>query len=197
MTTNNNETKNNNVSDLIEIGYYYDNEWFVEDISEENFNPPTLTLNVYIDDTYDSAPDIRLLTNTLDDDDDIDDEDSIANDESLFLDENGEVKMKVEIASMVAYEMDIAEMYETFNVISKANEMLNLLLKCYDELGNENLKKDIKELLERPLTPKNEFYTTCGNCGREMLCYKPTLRENKDKIYYRCICNNPIYTGEE
>lgn len=196
MATNNNETKNNNIDDFIMIGKYHENEWFIEDISDEINVPKVLTLNTY--EYYcDSAPDIRLLTNTLDDDEEIDDEYSIIDDEDLFLDEDGEVNTKVELASMVTYDLDSVKIFESFNILSKANEMVDLLFECYDELENENLKGKIKELLERPLTIKNEFYATCGNCGKEMLCHKSTLKRNKDKIYYRCICDNPIYTGDK
>lgn len=57
----------------------------------------------------------------------------------------------IEIASTIANDIDIEKMVETFNVISKANEMYNLLNECYLKLEDTNLKNKIKKLLERDL----------------------------------------------
>lgn len=64
----------------------------------------------------------------------------------------------IEIASMIANDIDIEEKIETFNVISKANEMFSLLEECYSKLEDDYLKSKIKELLERDLEIKNDSY---------------------------------------
>lgn len=180
-----NSTHNNNTntkdSDAIQLYNYYDDEWFVEDISEETSSPRFLSLNTYTD--YDDA------SPCLFDDEDDDCED-------VFLDEDNEPKIKLELASVIDNEFDTT-LYETFNVLSKANEMVDLLLECYDTLENEDLKKNIKELLERPLNIRNKSFSVCGNCGNEMEVYDSTLKKDNGKKYYNCFCGNPIYTGKK
>lgn len=95
----------------IEKRDYYNGEWYIKDISEEQHTFGWLTLNCY----------------------------------SELMEED------VEIASTIADDIDVEEMIETFNVISKANEMHNLLEECYLKLEDNNLKNKIKELLERDL----------------------------------------------
>lgn len=40
----------------------------------------------------------------------------------------------IEIASTIANDIDVETMVETFNVISKANEMFKLLEECYSKI---------------------------------------------------------------
>ena len=98
----------------IEKRDYYNGEWYIKDISEEQNTYGWLTLNCY----------------------------------SEIMEED------VEIASVIANDIDEEEMIETFNIISKANEMFNLLEKCYSKLEDSDLKNKIKELLERDLEIK-------------------------------------------
>ena len=65
-----------------------------------------------------------------------------------------EMEEDVEIASVIANDIDCEMVVETFNVISKANEMHKLLEKCYEKLDDTRLKNQIKKLLERDLEIK-------------------------------------------
>lgn len=58
---------------------------------------------------------------------------------------------EVQIASILVNDIDMDEKLETFNVISKANEMYKLLEECYSKLEDNMLKNKIKNLLERDL----------------------------------------------
>lgn len=60
----------------------------------------------------------------------------------------------VEIAHTIANDIDVDEMMETFNTISKANEMFKLLEECYYNIEDTKLKNKIKKLLERDLDIK-------------------------------------------
>lgn len=57
----------------------------------------------------------------------------------------------VEIATVIANDIDVEEIIETFNVISKANNMFKLLEECYEIIEDKEMKNRIKELLEKEI----------------------------------------------
>lgn len=57
----------------------------------------------------------------------------------------------IEIATVIANDIDVEEVIETFKVISKANKMFKLLEECYEVMEDNTLKNKIKELLEKDI----------------------------------------------
>ena len=58
---------------------------------------------------------------------------------------------EVEIASVIADDIDVEKIIETFNVISKANNMFKLLEECYGIIEDREIKNRIRELLEKKI----------------------------------------------
>lgn len=58
---------------------------------------------------------------------------------------------EVELASVIADDLDVEERVATFSVLSNANKMFELLEECYDvfeKTNNEEMKEKVEKLLE-------------------------------------------------
>lgn len=67
---------------------------------------------------------------------------------------------EVEIASVIANDIDVDEIVATFSVISKANEMFELLEECYDvfkETNNVKMMDKVEKLLNNIIDQEIEI----------------------------------------
>lgn len=67
---------------------------------------------------------------------------------------------EVEIASVIANDIDVDEMISTFSVISKANDMFELLEECYDvfkKTNNVEMKSKVEKLLNEIIDQEIEI----------------------------------------